>query len=197
MSDTDLRTTPGHAAQGLTDKLQQAGRQASKTTYDAVSSASDAARDKLSELGGVARDTATQAADTIKTRVGEQQHAGADYARRLADNIRNAAHAFENDTPLAARTMETAADYVESAAGKIRDGSLGEVMDGMTSFARRQPAAFLGLSVLAGFAAVRFLKASSSSSRGGASAQAAPHNSPTRTATGGGVASHTTAGGAS
>ena len=34
--------------------------------------------------------------------------------------------------------------------------------DGMTSFARRQPAAFLGLSVLAGFAVVRFLKASGS-----------------------------------
>jgi hypothetical protein len=45
-------------------------------------------------------------------------------------------------------------------------------MNGMTSFARRQPAAFLGLSVLAGFAVVRFLKASadngSSSQYGGA-----------------------------
>jgi len=179
MSDINLRTTTPQPAQGLNDKLQQAGKEVTKTASDALSSASDAARDKLNELGGVARDTASQAADTIKTKVGEQQHAGADYAHRLADNIRNAAHAFENDTPLAARTMETAADYVESAAGKIRDGSLGEVMDGMTSFARRQPAAFLGLSVLAGFAAVRFLKASSA---GGTSAHT---SAPSRAVTGG------------
>jgi hypothetical protein len=169
MSDTNLHTTASQAAQGLNDKLQQAGKDVTKTASDALSSASDAARDKLSELGGVARNTAAQAADTLKEKVGEQQHAGADYVHRLADNIRNAAQAFEGDTPLAARTMETAADFVENAAGKIRDGSLGEVMDGMTSFARRQPAAFLGLSVLAGFAAVRFLKASSA---GGTSAQA-------------------------
>jgi ABC-type transporter Mla subunit MlaD len=179
MSDTDLRTTAGHAAQNLNDKLQQAGKEVTKTASEALSSASDAARDKLNELGGVARDTATQAADMLKTKVGEQQHAGADYAQRLADNIRNAAHAFESDTPLAARTMETAADFVDSAAGKIRDGSLGEVIDGMTSFARRQPAAFLGLSVLAGFAAVRFLKASSAA---GTSAQASV---PSRAAAGG------------
>lgn len=178
MSDTNLHTTASQAAQGLNDKLQQAGKEVTKTASDALSSASDAARDKLTELGGVARDTATQAADTLKEKVGEQQHAGADYAHRLADNIRNAAHAFESDTPLAARTMETAADFVENAAGKIRDGSLGEVMDGMTSFARRQPAAFLGLSVLAGFAAVRFLKASSA---GSTSTQA---SAPTRTAGG-------------
>lgn len=42
----------------------------------------------------------------------------------------------------------------------MRNGSLNDVVDGVTSFARRQPAAFLGLSVLAGFAMVRFLKAS-------------------------------------
>jgi hypothetical protein len=34
------------------------------------------------------------------------------------------------------------------------------LIDGATDFARRQPAAFLGLSVLAGFSVIRFLKAS-------------------------------------
>ena len=62
------------------------------------------------------------------------------------------------------RAIEAAASYVDDAAEKVREGSLNELMDNMTSFARRQPAAFLGLSVLAGFAAVRFLKASGGSS---------------------------------
>lgn len=161
MSDTDLRTTHQPSAQGLGDKLQQAGNDAKDAASSIVASASDAAREKITELGAKARDTAARAADKVQDQMGAQQATGADYAHRLAGNIRNAARAFENDTPFAARTIETAADYVEDAAGKIRDGSLGDVIDGVTSFARRQPAAFLGLSVLAGFAAIRFLKASS------------------------------------
>ena len=43
MSDTDLRTTAGHAAQNLNDKLQQAGKEVTKTASEALSSASDAA----------------------------------------------------------------------------------------------------------------------------------------------------------
>jgi hypothetical protein len=126
------------------------------------------AREKMDQLGSVAKDAAGQAADKIKEQVGKQQHAGADYAHRFADNLRNAAHAFDAETPIAARAIESAASYVDDMAEKVREGSLNELMDNMTSFARRQPAAFLGLSVLAGFAAVRFLKASGgSSSRSG------------------------------
>jgi hypothetical protein len=161
MSNADIHTTRQPSPQGLSDKLQQAGQDAKTGASELISSAADAARDKLNELGTAARDTAADATGKIRNQVGVQQGAGADYAEKLAGNIRKAAHAFESDTPFAARTIETAADYVEDAASRIRNGSLGDVIDGMTSFARRQPAAFLGLSVLAGFAAMRFLKASS------------------------------------
>lgn len=165
MSNTDFRTDNKSSSQGLTDKLQQAGDDVKQRASDAFAATSEVAREKLGELGTVAKETATQAAEKMKEQVSAQQHAGANYAKRLADNIRGAAKAFENDTPVAARTIEMAAGYVEDAAEKMRNGSLNDVIDGATSFARRQPAAFLGLSVLAGFAAVRFLKASS----GGAS----------------------------
>jgi hypothetical protein len=66
--------------------------------------------------------------------------------------------------PFAARGINSAAEYVDEAAEKIRNGSFRDLVDGATDFAKRQPAAFLGLSVLAGFAAVRFLKASGSRS---------------------------------
>ena len=90
----------------------------------------------------------------------EQQRSGADFVSRLSGNIRDAARAFESDAPFAARGINSAADYVEDAAEKIRNGSFRDIVDGASDFAKRQPAAFLGLSVLAGFAAVRFLKAS-------------------------------------
>ena len=76
---------------------------------------------------------------------------------------------MESDAPFAARGINSAADYVEDAAEKIRNGTFRDIVDGASDFAKRQPAAFLGLSVLAGFAAVRFLKTSggqTSSSQG-------------------------------
>src|SRR5919201_882401 len=87
---------------------------------------------------------------------------GADFVGKLAGDIREAARAFEKDVPFAARGINSAAEYVDEAAEKIRNGSFRDLVDGATDFAKRQPAAFLGLSVLAGFAAVRFLKASGS-----------------------------------
>jgi len=166
MSDTDFRTGQQSSSKGLTDKLQKAGEDVKQRASEAFNATSDAAREKLDELSSAARETAAQAADKVKEQIGAQQNAGADYAQRFADNIRGAARAFEHDTPIAARTIEMAAGYVEDAAEKMRNGSLNDVMDGMTSFARRQPAAFLGLSVLAGFAAVRFLKASAGNPSG-------------------------------
>jgi hypothetical protein len=167
MSDTDFRTTGNNRAsspQGLADKVQRTGEEVKQRASDAFNATSEVAREKLDELGAAAKETASHAADKMKEQLGAQQHAGADYAMRFAGNIRGAAKAFEQDTPIAARTIEMAADYVEDAASKMRDGSLNDLVDGVTSFARRQPAAFLGLTVLAGFAAVRFLKASSGSS---------------------------------
>ena len=95
-----------------------------------------------------------------KAKLREQQQSGADFIVRFAGNIREAARPFENEAPFAARGINSAADYVEDAAEKIRNGGFRDLVDGATDFARRQPAAFLGISVLAGFAAVRFLKAS-------------------------------------
>jgi hypothetical protein len=160
MSDTHFKSDNRSSTQGLTDKMQRTGEDLKQRASEALDATSDAAREKLGQLGDAAKETAGRAADKMKEQIGAQQNAGADYAVRFAENIRGAARAFEQDTPIAARTIEMAADYVEDAAEKMRNGSLNDVMDGVTTFARRQPAAFLGLSVLAGFAAVRFLKAS-------------------------------------
>jgi len=164
MTDTTFKTGRGSASQGLGDTLQKTSGAMKDKASEAVSATSEMAREKLDELGSVARDAADKAADKIKEQVGQQQHAGADYAHRFAENLRNAAHAFDAETPIAARAIEAAAGYIDNAADKVRGGSFTELMDNVTAFARRQPAAFLGLSVLAGFAAVRFLKATGNSS---------------------------------
>jgi hypothetical protein len=112
------------------------------------------------QAADAAKGVASGAADRFQDQVKERQRSGADFVKRFAGNIRDAARAFESDAPFAARGINSAAEYVEDAAEKIRNGSFRDLVDGATDFAKRQPAAFLGISVLAGFAAIRFLKAS-------------------------------------
>ncbi|WP_367276948.1 hypothetical protein [Bradyrhizobium sp.] len=156
----------------LKQQIGDAGSELKQRAGEAFQASKDMARDKLAEATDAAQDVAKGAVEQLEDRTHEQQQSGAHHVDRLAGNFRQAASAFEKDVPFAARGITSAAAYVEEAAEKIRDGSLRDLLDGATDFAKRQPAAFLGISVLAGFAAVRFLKvsgASTSSSRTDAS----------------------------
>jgi len=146
--------------QTLKDQIADAGADVRQRTGDALQASTDVARDKFKEAADAAKEVAEGAADRFEDMAGKQQRSGADFVSRLTGNIRQAAHAFDNDAPFAARGISSAADYVEDAAEKIHNGTFRDLVDGASDFAKRQPAAFLGLSVLAGFAAVRFLRAS-------------------------------------
>jgi hypothetical protein len=145
------------SSQSLKDQVTDAGAEMKQRAGDALRASTDVARDKFKEAAEAAKDAASGTADHLQDKA---QRSGADFIERLAGNIREAAHAFDGDAPFAARGINSAAEYVEGAAEKIRNGSVRDLVDGATDFAKRQPAAFLGLSVLAGFTAVRFLKAS-------------------------------------
>ena len=148
--------------QQLKEQVADAGADLKQRAGDALKASTDVAEDKLKQAADATKDVASGAADRFQDQVKEQQRSGADFVERFAGNIRNAARAFESDAPFAARGINSAAEYVEDAAEKIRNGSFRDLVDGATDFAKRQPAAFLGISVLAGFAAIRFLKASGS-----------------------------------
>jgi hypothetical protein len=172
MSDMDLGTRNKNStqnqdtgsSQNLKDQVADAGAEIKQRAGDVLKESTDTARDTFQKAADAAKDAAAGAADRFQDRAREQQRGGADFVGRLAGDIRNAARAFEDDVPFAARGINSAAEYVDEAAEKIRNGSFRDLVDGATDFAKRQPAAFLGLSVLAGFAAVRFLKASGGAS---------------------------------
>ncbi len=167
MSDSDLtqktnftqNQNPG-STQNLKDQVADAGAEIKQRAGDALRASTDVARDKFKEAADAAKDVASGTVDQLQEQTRQQQRTGADFVERFAGNIREAARAFEGNAPFAARGIHSAAEYVEDAAEKIRNGSFRDLVDGATDFAKRQPAAFLGISVLAGFAAVRFLKAS-------------------------------------
>ena len=147
------------STQNLKDKIGDVGAEISQRAGDAMRASADMARDKFKDADA-AKDVASGTAEKLEEQAREKQRSGADFIARLAGNIREASRAFENDAPFAARGITSAAQYVEDTAEKIRNGSFRDLVDNATDFAKRQPVAFLGISVLAGFAAVRFLKAS-------------------------------------
>jgi gas vesicle protein len=178
MNDFDLHTQNDNFSQNqgsnstrnLKDQVVDAGAEVKQRAGDALRASTDVARDKFKEAADAAKDVVAGASDRFQDKAREQQSSGADFVSRLAGNIRDAGRAFESEVPFAARGINSAADYVEDAAEKVRNGTFRDLVNGATDFAKRQPAAFLGLSVLAGFAAVRFFKASgnqTSSSNGG------------------------------
>ena len=118
----------------------------------------DEEREKFSAR---AQEFAENVKDRTEDRIDAQKDAGANYARRVAEAIRRAAHEFDRDVPIAGRYMRTAADSVDDYAEKVRRGDLNDFVEGARSFARRQPTAFLGLTFLAGFGLVRLLRSSS------------------------------------
>jgi len=171
MSDFDLtnktnftQNQNADSSKNLKDQVADAAAEMKQRAGDALRASTDVARDKFKEAADAARDLASDTVDQVGDRAREQQRSGADFIDRFAGNIRDAARAFESDAPFAARGINSAAEYVEDTAKKIRDGNFRDLVDGATDFAKRQPAAFLGISVLAGFAVVRFLKASSGES---------------------------------
>lgn len=155
----------GRESQRSRAELAGAGADMMQRASEALRASGDTARDKFQEATEAAKNIASDTAEKLQDQAREQQRTGADFVDKFAGNLREAARA-----PFAARGINSVAEYVEDATEKIRNGSFRDLVDNATDSAKRRPVAFLGVTVLAGFAAVRAFKASghSSSSRAAA-----------------------------
>jgi uncharacterized protein YjbJ (UPF0337 family) len=117
-------------------------------------------REQASNLSESAKDAVSGAGDKLRTAAENQKTAGADFVTNIAAAVRRAAGEFDHQIPQAGEYIRRAADQIDNTSDAIRERNIGELLDGMQDFARRQPTAFLGATVLAGFVAVRFLKSS-------------------------------------
>jgi hypothetical protein len=166
------RGTPGGLAnkpQGAsgTDKRSNAssmaglGTQVSAVVREAATEASEQA----TTVADSAKELASKASEKLLNSVEEQKVAGADFVRGMAGALRRAANEF-GEVPQAAQYIRLAANQVDSVSDAFRKRDLRQLVSDVQGFARRQPTAFLGITVLAGFAAVRFLKTSTGTSAG-------------------------------
>jgi gas vesicle protein len=157
MADQTFRT---ESAQTAKDQAFSAGRDFKDKAKEMAGSSSEAIKERASDLVDAAKGVAAQATDKLQQAVEGQKNAGAEYVGTLADTMRRAAREFDNDLPIAGTYMRKAASQVEMVSDSIKNGNFNDLLEGAQSFARRQPTAFLGMAVLAGFGLVRFLKSS-------------------------------------
>ena len=149
------------STKSLSEQAMAAGKDITDKAKDLAENSTDKIKNQASDLVDAAKDVASQATDKLKGAVNNGKASGADYVGTLANTIRRAAREFDTDLPIAGTYIRKAATQVEGVSDQIRNGNLNDLVRKTQSFARSQPTAFLGLAVLAGFGAVRFLKSSS------------------------------------
>ena len=151
-------------AKSVADQALAASRDLKEKAAGLAGSSAEAIKERASDAMDAAKDMASQATDKLQQTVDDQKNLGADYVGNLADTMRRAAREFDHDLPIAGAYIRKAASQIEGVSDQIKTGNFSDLVSGAQAFARRQPTAFLGLAVLAGFGAVRFLKSSANSS---------------------------------
>jgi hypothetical protein len=152
------------SAKNIADQALSAGRDLKNKAADAAGSSAEAVKEQAAEFVEAAKEVASDATDRFKETIEGQKTAGAEYVGSLAETMRRAAREFDHDLPIAGTYIRKAATQVETVSDSIKTGNFNDLVRGAQRFARRQPTAFLGIAVLAGFGAVRFLKSSAEAS---------------------------------
>lgn len=124
--------------------------------------------DEIREKGAEAAQAARETARSYAERAREEAYARGEYYRnyaadetgKVASALRRASQELSDGSPQE-RLIAQIADNVADAAERMRGMSASDIARDTTEFARRHPAAFLGGAALVGFAAARFLKATS------------------------------------
>jgi hypothetical protein len=125
----------------------------------AVRQAAGEMKEQTASVTESAKNMASEAGDKLVSAMEQQKAAGADFVRGMAGAMRRAANEF-GEVPQAAQYIRAAADQIDSVSDAFKRRDLNQLVADVQDFARRQPTAFMGAAVLAGFAVMRFLKTS-------------------------------------
>lgn len=128
---------------------------ATDTAKEQVQEKAQLAGEKAREGAQEARSRLRDQVDQRSTQAGEQVSASAQALRTGSEQLR------EQGQEAPAKAAERLADHAERLGGYLHGSSADRILDDVEAFARRQPMAVAGIGLAVGFAASRFLKASS------------------------------------
>jgi gas vesicle protein len=152
------------------------GQSTGEQMQDKAKDAAGQAQEKVQEK---AQQTAQQAKGQLRTQIDQRSSQAGEKVTGTASDIRSVADTLrEQGKDQPAKLAEQAADRAERLGSYLTEAGPDRILNDVESAARRQPWAVAVGGVLAGFAASRFLKASSrdryAQTTGGASVPVAP-----------------------
>lgn len=140
--------------QATTGRAQSAS--ASPNNFgDTVHGIADQAQEKAGQVVEQARESATSGLESQKERAVDSLGSVAQAVRSTSKELRNQEHAS------IANFADQAAGQIDRVAGYLRYRDVGQLVSETESFARRQPAIFLGGAFALGLLGARFLKSAS------------------------------------
>ena len=148
MAETTAGPAPPQAGANDQPTAEQAKQKAGEVK--------DQAQEKAQEAAGQAKGRARDEIDRRSTDAGEKVSTTASDVRSVADSLR------EQGKEGPAKIAEQAADRAEKLGGYLKESDADRILGDVEDFARRQPWAVVAGGLAIGFAASRFLKASSS-----------------------------------
>jgi hypothetical protein len=145
---------------GTTGNTQPSGSPSIPSTGGASSSSTigEQAKDAASEAAGQASSLVDQAREKASAAAEGQKAGLADQIDGFADAVHKSGEQFKGQQDWIASAVERGATELSSLASSLRDNDLGTLLKQVQSFARQQPALFIGASFAAGFALSRFGK---------------------------------------
>lgn len=148
----------------MTPKTREAS--ATLSTSSSGSESTEHLKEAAGELASDVKETASHVAGRAKQQVGRQVESQKDRAAgglgEMANALRQTSSQLrEQKSSSMPEYMERAADQVDRVSGYLRGASVGEMVEGVERFARRDPVLFFGGAFTLGLLAARFLKASS------------------------------------
>jgi uncharacterized protein YjbJ (UPF0337 family) len=136
--------------------MESSTRQGSGSTKPVGEQAGQVANDVKQQASQV-KDQVTQQAES---KIDDQKHKVASQISTLASALNDASSTMRDSSPQMAHFAESAVDRLNQWSTQLERKDFGELVDGVESFARRNPALFVGGAFALGLLGARFLKAS-------------------------------------
>ena len=112
------------------------------------------------EVQSLAANLARTVKDKAADLVDEQKAAAVEQVDSIASLIEDVAGGVEQEVPVIAPYLREAASSIHRVSSRLRERSPEDLLQEVSEFGRRRPAALVGASLIAGFALARFLKSS-------------------------------------
>jgi len=160
-ADAPRSATPNEGALPSADTLKADAGALADEAKDVLGQINEEAGSQLSQIADQAKEKVSEATDKVKGLAAEQKDLLATHIGGVADAMQRVAADLEGQGGASASYARMIADNAAQLSTTVRDNDVDQIMSKAQAFGRQQPVAFLGAAALLGFAASRFLLASS------------------------------------